>query len=436
MFSLILSLLACAVRLGLARAGAACPRVCKCSSADTVHCASAGLRTLPAELAASAVSVRLSDNMLRVLTPSTFRNLTALRSLWLDRNQLTFLYPGTFSALGQLRELDLSRNPRLTFLHANTFRGLSGLTRLDLSRCNLFEIHPLVFAPLLSLRALDLASNNLRYIPQAFRGLASLARLSLERNHIEAIGRASLKSLPALYDLNLRKNGIGTVQHAAFTALSRLGVLHLGHNRIADLPNQLFEGLSQLTTMHLEANRLSSINCSFNSLPNLRTLYLNNNRIASISHAAFARLRKLQFLHLSKNNLSSLPAPVLAALPQLKFLLLAHNPWNCDCKMGWFPSWRATYRGAVEGLQCAGPGFPNATLHEGFPHGPGPGCSAPARADKCEEAEASAAAVPRALSDTFLWAACAWCTWHVAGTLDKSAAGLGAEVSAFFACEL
>uniref|UniRef100_A0A8C8RY47 Leucine rich repeat containing 70 n=1 Tax=Pelusios castaneus TaxID=367368 RepID=A0A8C8RY47_9SAUR len=276
MFFLVISVFTCAVRIGLGVNVSACPRVCKCSPEDIIHCNKAGLRTLPPEIAASAMSLSLSNNFLKILTANTFRNLTFLRSLWLDHNNLTFLYPGVFSALGHLRELNLSRNSRLTYLHANTFRGLFRLISLDLSSCNIFEIHPL---------------NN------------------------------------------------------AFTTLNRLGELNLGHNQIAGLSNQIFKGLIQLKTMHLEANRLTSINCSFNRLPNLRKLYLNNNRISYISDSAFSHLKKLHFLHLNKNNLSSLPKHLFADLPKLSSVFLSHNPWDCDCKMLWFPNWIATYEG-------------------------------------------------------------------------------------------
>ncbi|XP_074925109.1 uncharacterized protein LOC116822520 isoform X1 [Chelonoidis abingdonii] len=435
MFFLILSLFTCAARIGLGVSVAACPSMCKCSPEDTIRCNKAGLRTLPAELATSTVSLNLSNNLLRILTANTFRNLTFLRSLWLDRNNLTFLYPGTFSALSNLRELDLGWNSRLTHLHANTFRGLSNLISLDLASCNIFEIHPLVFSYLLSLQVLDLTSNNLRYIPQAFRSLSSLTRLSLERNHIEAIGRDSLKDLKALYELNLRKNRICTIQNDAFAMLNRLEVLDLGHNHISDLPNQLFSGLIQLKTMHLEANRITRIKCSFNSLRNLRKLYLNNNHISSISQAAFSNLKNLQFLHLNKNNLSSLPKHLFAELLKLKYVFLSHNPWNCDCKMLWFPTWIARYKGVVEGMQCAFPVLHNQTLLDVFTHGELINCSIPpglASADKCEETNANTAAMPHAISDKLLWITLVCCAWYLAETLDKSFSGLGSDVSAFF----
>uniref|UniRef100_A0A8B9GJK2 Uncharacterized protein n=1 Tax=Amazona collaria TaxID=241587 RepID=A0A8B9GJK2_9PSIT len=301
MFFPVIFLLTCAAEAGLSlNISASCPSMCQCAPEETIHCNRTGLRALPGEIATSTISLNLSNNHLRVLSTNTFRNLTFLHSLWLDGNNLTFLSPGTFHA-----------NSRLTYL-------------LDLSHCNIFEIHPLLFSHLPSLERLDLASNNMRYVPQAFRNLSSLTKLSLEGNHIEAIGRDSLKDLESLYELNLRKNRIWIIQNGAFTKLLRLGMLNLGHNFIADL-----------------------------RLLNLRNLYLNNNQISSISDSAFLYLNKLHFLHLSKNNLSSLPSRLLAELPKLKYVFLSHNPWQCDCRMLRFWRWTSTHSRAIQGLHCA-----------------------------------------------------------------------------------
>ncbi|NXR13831.1 NYX protein, partial [Semnornis frantzii] len=190
-----------------------CPSMCSCTPEQVIHCNRAGLRALPADLAASTVSLNLSNNSLRTLGTHTFQNLTFLHSLWLDGNNLTFLSPGTFQALGQLRELHLSRNLRLTYLHANTFRGLLSLISLDLSRCNIFEIHPLLFSHLPALESLDLGSNNMRYVPQAFQNLSSLTRL-----------------------LYLNNNQISSISGSAFLDLNKLHFLHLSKNNLSSLP--------------------------------------------------------------------------------------------------------------------------------------------------------------------------------------------------------
>ncbi|KFP38081.1 Nyctalopin, partial [Chlamydotis macqueenii] len=182
-----------------------CPSMCKCAPEEIIHCNRAGLRALPGEIAASTVSLNLSNNYLRILTTNTFRNLTFLHSLWLDGNNLTFLSPGTFHALSKLRELHLSRNSRL---------GLLNLISLDLSHCNIFEIHPLLFSHLPSLERLDLASNNMRYVPQAFRNLSSLTRLNLYLNN----------------------NWISLISDSAFSYLNKLHFLHLSKNNLSSLP--------------------------------------------------------------------------------------------------------------------------------------------------------------------------------------------------------
>ncbi|XP_053130139.1 nyctalopin-like [Hemicordylus capensis] len=386
-FLLLLAFFPSPLRLGLGINSSVCPARCKCSSEAITYCNRAGLRSLPREIEASTVSLSLSNNFLRLLTADAFNNLTFLNSLWLDHNNLTFLYPGAFKSLCSLRVLYLNRNSRLTYLHAHTFQGLRNLISLDLSHCNLFEIHPLVFSHLLSLEVLDLTSNKLRYIPQAFRSLTSLTKLSLERNNIEAIGKDSLKAMTTLQDLNLRKNRIWTIQQDAFLQLDKLGVLDLGHNRLSDLPNQLFSGLSQLKTVHLEANRLTQINCSLSSLHSLTKLYLNNNQILSITGSAFSHLKELSFLHLNRNNLTQLSSRLLTELPKLRSVFLSHNPWQCDCGMLWFATWILTYQGLIEGLHCAIPMVHNRSVLGPFAQDALSHCTPPSgliREDVCD----------------------------------------------------
>ncbi|XP_075043320.1 uncharacterized protein LOC142102374 [Mixophyes fleayi] len=329
-----------------------CPTVCQCSSDDEIYCDKVGIKSLPPDLPASAVSLTLAGNLIRILPFNTFRDVPSLQILWLNQNNVTFVYPGAFIALGNLKELNLSKNPRLTYLHAHTFQGLSTLVSLDLSHCNIFEIHPLVFSHVSSLEVLDLGFNKIHYVPQALRKLRNVTRLYMENNKIEAIGKNSFKYQGALQDLNLRRNRIWAIQDEAFNQLNKLNVLNLGHNSISHLPNQLFSGLDQLKIMYLEANEIDQVNCSFNRLVHLKKLHLNNNRITHITHKAFSSLKQLQLLHLNKNNLTSIPSYLFSDMPKLKSLFLSFNPWNCDCSMAWIANWMVTYEGAIQGLNC------------------------------------------------------------------------------------
>ncbi|XP_075429737.1 uncharacterized protein LOC142467693 [Ascaphus truei] len=352
MFSVLLSVCIFVEVVGQDFSNTTCHSMCHCSSEEDIQCDNMGLKSLPGDLPASAVSLSLTGNLFRILTFNAFRNVPHLQILWLNQNNLTFLFPGAFIALSNLKELNLRKNSRLTYLHAHTFRGLLNLISLDLSHCNIFEIHPLVFSHLFSLEDLELGSNEIHYIPQALRKLHNITRLSLEKNHVAAIGRNSFKHQQALQDLNLRRNRIRVIQDDAFNQLNKLNVLNLGHNSISRLPNQIFNGLRQLKIMYLEANEIARINCSFNRLVNLKKLHLNNNRITHITQNAFASLTQLELLHLSKNNLTSIPSYLFANLPKLKHVFLSFNPWSCDCSMAWVAKWLVTYDGAIQGLHC------------------------------------------------------------------------------------
>uniref|UniRef100_A0A663EX37 LRRCT domain-containing protein n=1 Tax=Aquila chrysaetos chrysaetos TaxID=223781 RepID=A0A663EX37_AQUCH len=237
-----------------------CPSMCKCAPEEIIHCNRAGLRALPGEIAASTVSLNLSNNYLRILTTNTFRNLTFLHSLWLDGNNLTFLSPGTFHSLSKLRELHLSRNSRLTYLHANTFRGLLNLISLDLSH--------------------------------SFRNLSSLMRLSLEGNHIELL---------RLGMLNLGHNFIADLPNQLFDGLIQLKTMHLEANRITAV-DCTFRHLLNLRNLYLNNNQISSISDSaFSYLNKLHFLHLSKNNLSSLPIRLLAELPKLKYVFLSHN---------------------------------------------------------------------------------------------------------------------------------------
>ncbi|KAG8448338.1 hypothetical protein GDO86_015432 [Hymenochirus boettgeri] len=326
--------------------------MCHCSSKQAIQCDYIGLKNLPPDLPSAAVSLNLAGNLFQILSFNAFRCVPSLETLCLSQNSLKFLYPGTFTALNKLKQLNLSKNLNLTYLHAHTFRGLFQLLYLDLSHCNIFEIHPLVFSHVLSLKTLDLSFNKIRYIPQAFSKLENITKLSLEGNNIEAIGRNSLKNQHALQDLNLRRNRIWVIQKDAFNQLNKLNVLNLGHNSLSHLPNQLFSELIQLKNMYLEANKIAQINCSFNNITNLKKLHLNNNQITHINRNAFVSLKHLQLLHLSKNNLTSIPSYLFLTMSKLRHVFLSINPWICDCNMSWIARWLLSYSGVIEGIPC------------------------------------------------------------------------------------
>uniref|UniRef100_A0A8C0ECH2 LRRNT domain-containing protein n=1 Tax=Bubo bubo TaxID=30461 RepID=A0A8C0ECH2_BUBBB len=226
-----------------------CPSMCKCSPEDIIHCSRAGLRALPEEIAASTISLNLSNNYLRILTTNTFRNLTSLHSLWLDGNNLTFLSPGTFHTLSKLQELHLSRNSRLTYLH-----DLETLHDLNLRKNHIWIIQNGAFTKLLRLSMLNLGHNFIADLPnQLFDGLIQLKTMHLEANRITAVN-CTFRHLLSLRNLYLNNNQISSISDSAFSYLNKLHFLHLSKNNLSSLPIHLFTELPKLKYVFLSHN--------------------------------------------------------------------------------------------------------------------------------------------------------------------------------------
>ena len=69
-------------------------------------------------------------------------------------------------------------------------------------------------------------------------------------------------------------------------------------------------------------------------LSNLTHIYVNNNSIANVSNQSFLGLDGLRLVDLQGNNLASLAEPAMSSSSSTR-LLLAENPWTCDCSLSW-----------------------------------------------------------------------------------------------------
>lgn len=105
--------------------------------------------------------VRLENNNLFNITNKTFKNLKVLQKLFLPFNQIQTIHENAFESLISLDTLDLSHNM---------------LTTATLSRKQ--------FEHLFSLTELNLSHNKLSIVPNIFRTLISLKKLSVESNYI------------------------------------------------------------------------------------------------------------------------------------------------------------------------------------------------------------------------------------------------------------
>ncbi|XP_064167570.1 chondroadherin-like protein [Anguilla rostrata] len=215
--------------------------------------------------------------------------------------------PGDIPPLTE--HLDLSRN-RLSLLPAGAFRGLRRLRVLLLSDNNISRVASGAFAPLESLQRLDLSRNRLSALGEGFSlGLDSLKELQLGENRLTRLDGPL--NLDGLQRLNLSANAIGSVGPRAFGLMTSLRQLYLRDNQLGSLGDGVFSMLRSLEVLHLEGNRIDGTEAGvFAPLTGLALLDLTRNRLTAVRFKAFLGIRS----HGTR-------------------VLLAGNPWSCDCDL-------------------------------------------------------------------------------------------------------
>ncbi|XP_058128895.1 uncharacterized protein LOC131284137 [Anopheles ziemanni] len=129
----------------------------------------------------------------------------------------------------------------------------------------------------------------------------SVTYLSLQDNSITDISNFS--ALVKLQTLNLEGNMIRKVDGKIFAGMHNLSTLYLGDNSIKQLDFKVFP--KALVNLWLGQNQLSTINFVNVSLPILTVLDLEGNLLGTIDLAGLG-----------------------TAVPELRFLLIALNPFN------------------------------------------------------------------------------------------------------------
>ncbi|GMI08986.1 hypothetical protein TrVE_jg11434 [Triparma verrucosa] len=219
------------------------------SARDLTHLRLVGheMEVVPAKLATSCnniISLSLTSN--RLTDVEAVAQLTKLTSLTLLRNKLTKL-PASMGNLVRLSVLELASN-RLESLPA-TFGNLTGLSKLNLE-CNRLRRIPETLSRL-TIKALNLNSNDLVTLPHCISSMPNLSQLSCNDN--------KLKYLP------------GSISES-----NTLQAIHVCNNRIMELPDTLGQ-LTTLTNLWLDFNNLTALPMSFHKLDRLTELKMEGN---------------------------------------------------------------------------------------------------------------------------------------------------------------
>ncbi|XP_077395000.1 leucine-rich repeat, immunoglobulin-like domain and transmembrane domain-containing protein 3b isoform X2 [Festucalex cinctus] len=144
-----------------------CPSLCTCAYGTTgtadlrlVQCSDPRISTVPINVPADTVKLRLEKTLITRVPRAAFFNLSELLFLWLTYNSITSIHPSSFVNLRALRELRLDGN----LLTAFPWEGLRDMPRLQTlglhnNRLSSLPSHAVLF--LSNITYLDLSSNRL-----------------------------------------------------------------------------------------------------------------------------------------------------------------------------------------------------------------------------------------------------------------------------------
>lgn len=221
-----------------------------------------------------------------------------------------------FSPVVSLTDLSIN-NCKLLNIPDNTFQNLNKLKRLKLRSKNSewsptknLDLTLKSFNGLLELQSLDLAQNNIKFVPSGvFCSLENLNTLNLTHNRIRTVGQIGFGPGcgSSLHTLDLSHNEIKTLaEDSELLKLRSLQHLYLQHNNITDISSEAFNGLVSLRVLNISHNRLHTLpEGLFSYSRELREVYLNDNSLFELARGIFHRLEQLIVLDLSSNQLTS-----------------------------------------------------------------------------------------------------------------------------------
>lgn len=297
-----------------------------------------------------------------------------LQNLFLTGNRISSFC----DVLPKLRALEIQENP-MTSISYQDFYPMS-MTSLSLSKAKLASVPGELFVKLSRLEKLDLSENNLTQLPEEISLLNKLVYLSVARNKLESLPAGfpkliSLKTLDLhsnnmrdlvdglqdleLTTLNISSNVLGNAQLSPmffnnFTSESKLAkslmFLLAADNQFDDQMWPLFNCFENLKLLNLSYNNFQDI--SSLKLENLLNLYFSGNKLSTLSGDVVLKWKSLKTLMLNGNHLLSLPAE-LSQLSHLNVLDVGCNQLKYNIS-NYHYDWNWRYNKELKYLNLSG----------------------------------------------------------------------------------
>ncbi|CAK9808875.1 Insulin-like growth factor-binding protein complex acid labile subunit [Anthophora plagiata] len=250
---------------------------------------------IPAESFPRLSILYLSDNNIKHIDPFIFQDHLELKIVHLEGNNIETL---NLKDIWNLEELYLDRNPIQNlvidsfnqslkvlslsdcFLKQPIYISSPLLITLDMSRNQISDIYYDVFKSIPLLENLNLMYNNIMFVPD-LKYLKHLKRLFLDNNNISMLQRNFMPD--SLKTLSLKRNQIDEIDKATFANLELLEELDLSFNKLESLPIDWQVNLKMLRYLNLISNRFTMISdMEISRLTSLKELCVVNNFMGSI----------------------------------------------------------------------------------------------------------------------------------------------------------
>lgn len=167
---------------------------------------------------------------------------------------------------------------------------------------NIFKtIEPHHF-PLLRLKKLSLAGNNIEQVKSGALKNHEIENLDLSHNFLEVVESESLPLQDSLIILSIRNNNLTHIEHGSLSP--SLQSLNLDHNRLRYIENEVLENLLSLKELTLSHNNFNVIP-KISHLKKLVVFDISYNAISTLKEDTFKNMDDLKLVDFSNNRISS-----------------------------------------------------------------------------------------------------------------------------------